>query len=88
MGARERAREESDYVLGLLHVGLNIPALMALSRFLGRQSRERPLVAAQVDLAEVLTPLGISAREIEVVELLMKGFSNKEIASRLFIATE
>jgi len=78
----------SDYVLGLLQVGLNIPALVALSQFLRRQSRERPALEAEPDLAGVLTPLGLSAREVEVVELLMKGFSNKEIAGRLFISTD
>jgi DNA-binding CsgD family transcriptional regulator len=78
----------SDYVLGLLNVGLNIPALVALSRFLRRQSRERPVPEPEADLPGLLTPLGLSAREAEVVELLMKGFSNKEIASRLFISTD
>jgi len=78
----------NDYVLATLQVGLNIPALVVLGRFLDRQSRERPPVTAQVNHAELLAPLGVSAREIEVVELLMKGYANKEIADRLFISTE
>ena len=78
----------NDYVLAVLQIGLNIPALVVLGRFLDRQSRERPPVTAPVDHAELLTPLGVSTREIEVIELLMKGYSNKEIADRLFISTD
>jgi DNA-binding NarL/FixJ family response regulator len=36
----------------------------------------------------VLTPFGISARETEIVELIMKGLSNKEIADRLCISVD
>ena len=78
----------NDYVLATLQVGLNIPALVVLGRFLDRQSRERPPATSHVNHAELLAPLGVSTREIEVIELLMKGYSNKEIAGRLFISTE
>ena len=78
----------NDYVLATLHTGLNIPALVTLGRFLDRQSRERPPATSQVNHTELLAPLGVSTREIEVIELLMKGYSNKEIAGRLFISTE
>jgi len=78
----------NDYVLAILQIGLNIPALVVLGRFLDRQSRERPPVTAPVDHAGLLAPLGVSTREIEVIELLMKGYSNKEIAGRLFISTD
>jgi DNA-binding CsgD family transcriptional regulator len=78
----------SDYVLGLLQAGLNIPALVALTAFVRRQARERPAVEPQLDVADLLTPLGLSAREVEVVELLMRGLSNKEIAERLFISVD
>ncbi len=36
----------------------------------------------------MLTPFGISARETEIVELIMKGLSNKEIADRLCISVD
>ncbi|RPI26049.1 MAG: LuxR family transcriptional regulator [Acidobacteria bacterium] len=78
----------TNYVLALLQVAVNIPALVALDRFLARHSRERSLQPMRADLAERLAPLGLSVREIEVVELVLKGLSNKEIASRLFISTE
>jgi DNA-binding CsgD family transcriptional regulator len=78
----------NDYVLATLQVGLNIPALVVLGRFLDRQSRERPPATSQVNYADLLTPLGVTTREIEVIELLMKGYSNKEIAGRLFISTD
>jgi DNA-binding NarL/FixJ family response regulator len=36
----------------------------------------------------VLAPLGISPRESEIVGLILKGFSNKEIAGSLFISVD
>jgi DNA-binding CsgD family transcriptional regulator len=78
----------NDYVLSTLHIGLNIPALVVLGRVLDRQSRERPRPAVQANPAELLASLGVSAREIEVVELVMKGYANKEIADRLCISID
>ena len=36
--------------------------------------------------ARVIETLGISERELEVLELLAEGYSNKEIAKRLFVS--
>lgn len=41
-----------------------------------------------MDLKTVLAPFGISARETEVVELIVQGLSNKEIADRLCISVD
>lgn len=78
----------SDYVLALLQVAVNIPALVALNRFLSRQARERPPQPGSPDLARHLARLGLSEREVQVVELALTGLSNKEISDRLFISVE
>jgi NarL family two-component system response regulator LiaR len=41
---------------------------------------------APIDPGEKLKLLGISRREFEVLELMAKGFSNQEIADKLFIS--
>ena len=38
------------------------------------------------DLKKLLNDLGMSAREYEVLELISQGFSNQEIANKLFIS--
>ena len=61
---------------------------MYLSLFLHRHALDRPFQEPRADLKDVLAPFGISAREIEIVELIMKGLSNKEIADRLCISVD
>ncbi|MBZ5499379.1 MAG: helix-turn-helix transcriptional regulator [Acidobacteriia bacterium] len=78
----------SDYVIATLQAGFNIPALFYLSYFLRRRSVERPFEANQTDLNAILVPLGVSPRETEIVELILRGFSNKEISGRLFISVD
>jgi DNA-binding CsgD family transcriptional regulator len=83
-----RVPRASDYLIAVLQAGFNLPAVFYLSAFLKRHSVERPFEAAQPDLKAALSPLGISPREAEIIELIVKGFSNKEIASRLFISVD
>ncbi len=83
-----RIPRASDYVISTLQACFNIPALFYLSNFLKRRSVERPFETNQPDLSALLAPLGVSPRETEIVDLILRGFSNKEIASRLFISVD
>ena len=77
-----------DYLIAFLQIGYQFPVLIVLSRFLKRQSVTRPLMPPQPDLEGRLSILGISQREAEIVALILRGFSNKEIAENLFISLE
>lgn len=78
----------SDYLISALQIGFNFPALFYLARFLRQRSLERPFETSAPGLNSVLAPLGVSPREAEIVGLILKGFSNKEIAARLFISVD
>lgn len=78
----------SDYLIATLQIGFNFPALFYLARFLQRRSLERPFETSHPDMNSVLAPLGISPREVEIVDLILKGFSNKETADHLFISVD
>jgi len=78
----------SDYLISSLQIGFNFPALFYLAHFLRQRSLERPFETGPPDLNSVLAPLGISPREAEIVGLILKGFSNKEIAGSLFISLD
>lgn len=77
-----------DYLIGFLQLGYHFPVLMVLSRFLNQQSVTRPLMPPQPDLEEQLSKLGISQREAEIIGLILRGFSNKEIGDKLFISLD
>jgi len=69
--------------------GRELPgAVVDLQRFLARRALARPAEPLPADLKADLVSLGLSAREADVVELLLAGLSHKEIAERLFIAPE
>lgn len=77
-----------DYLIAFLQIGYQFPVLIVLSRYLNRQAVTRPLVPPHPDLEERLSNLGISPREAEIIGLILRGFSNKEIAEKLFISLE
>ena len=77
-----------DAVTALLNVGANFPALFWLGRFLHARALARPAEPLPADLKSDLVSLGLSARESDVVELLLVGLSHKEIGERLFISPE
>jgi DNA-binding CsgD family transcriptional regulator len=80
--------ETPDTVIALVQVGANYPALLWLGRFLRRRALARPAEPLPADLKPELVALGLSARESDVVELLLVGLSHKEIAERLFISPD
>jgi len=78
----------SDVVISLVQVGANYPALLWLGHFLSRRALVRPAEPLPASLKSDLVGLGLSARESDVVELLLLGLSHKEIAERLFISPD
>ncbi len=78
----------SDVGISLVQVGGNYPALLWMRRFLARRAVARPAEPLPADLKAGLISLGLSAREADVVALLLEGLRHKEIAERLAIAPE
>ena len=77
-----------DLVISAVQVGANYPALLWVRRFLRQRALVRPADPLPANLKAGLVALGLSARESDVVELLLAGLSHKEIAERLSIAPE
>jgi DNA-binding CsgD family transcriptional regulator len=77
-----------NYVISACQILAPYPSLIYLGNFLRRHALDRPLQEPRTDLKTVLAPFGISVRETEIVELIVKGFSNKEIADRLCISVD
>jgi DNA-binding CsgD family transcriptional regulator len=77
-----------DYLIAACQIAAPFPSLIYLGKFLRRHALGRPFQEPRMDLKAVLTPFGISARETEIVELIIRGLSNKEIADRLCISVD
>ncbi len=77
-----------DYLISTCQVLGPFPSMIYLSLFLRRYALDRPLQEPRSDLKDILAPFGISVRETEIVELILKGLSNKEIADRLCISLD
>jgi DNA-binding CsgD family transcriptional regulator len=78
----------SDYLIALIQIGFQLPVLAVLAGFLKRQALSRPPDAPQPEGPVDLAGLGLSPREAEVIGLVLRGFSNREIEKRLFISLE
>ena len=68
------------------YVALVAAAFLGLGVWLGAKLFRRAPVAPFVPNARAQETLGISGRELEVLELLAAGRSNKEIAKRLEVS--
>lgn len=63
-----------------------LPALIYLGKYLKKHAREHPGITEQDSMEEVFAKHNISKREQEVVHLITKGKSNREIADELYIS--
>ena len=77
-----------DFWLALIQIGFHFPVLAALEAYARRRAAagsSAQFLSAAPDALEVT---GLTSREAEIVGLVMRGFSNKEIEAKLFISLE
>ena len=74
-------------------IGITAVILIALGIYLGGNIKKDKIVKVEVEVAppievdlERIQHLGISQRELEVLELISNGLSNQEIGERLFVS--
>ncbi len=74
-------------VLVFLSISYILPALLYLDRYLKKHLREHPsLPEKDPGLRQVFDKYNISKREAEVIGLISRGKSNREISDQLFIS--
>ena len=80
------ARPLGDALAGLAaRARIQLPAAGSLAAGAAPSPAEEPAEPAAADPRAAAMALGLSAREVEVLELVVAGMSNGEIADRLFI---
>lgn len=73
-----------------LYIGLVAILFAVLGVWVGRRLTRVKVVSAESDFfldEALLKHLGITKREYEVLELIERGMSNREIADKLFVST-
>jgi DNA-binding NarL/FixJ family response regulator len=71
------------------YIGIVAIIFTVLGVWIGRQVTSKKIIVMNPDFTldeAKLQQLGISKREYEVLELISQGFSNREIAERLFVS--
>jgi DNA-binding CsgD family transcriptional regulator len=77
-----------DYFLALIQIGYHFPVLAALGFYARRRAAARANVLHPAAAPGGLLESGLSPRETEIIGLVMRGFSNKEVEHVLFISVE
>lgn len=86
------ANQKIDFVsipLPVLFFSLNLPPVIYLNIFLKKYYRQTVLEPGkQVDLTQLFFNHNITNREQEIIQLILKGKSNKDIEDELFISMQ
>lgn len=81
---------ENPYVLNLIPVEIYVVTLAVVFTFLGlwigSRLWKRPQVRPENRNVQAIRALGLTTKELEVLELLALGGTNQEIADKLFIS--
>lgn len=77
-----------DYLIVFIQIGFHFPVLAALGLYARRRAAARTDAPLPADAPGGPSETGLSPRESEIVGLVMRGLSNKEIEARLFISLE
>jgi DNA-binding NarL/FixJ family response regulator len=75
------------YLYPLMDFSVNLPALVYLKYALDNYYKEHPLMPEnEVDLDRFFSQHNISNREQEIIHLILKGKSNRDIEDELYIS--
>jgi DNA-binding NarL/FixJ family response regulator len=79
---------ETNYIIAGIQIGFHFPLLAVISRFQEHQAIHRPPPVDPTHLDDHLAAFGISAREFELISLVRRGCSNRDIENQLFISVD
>jgi DNA-binding CsgD family transcriptional regulator len=77
-----------DYAIAVIQIGFHFPVLAALALYARRRAGSRRSDPEVPEASQRLEGLGFTPREAEIVALVRRGYSNKEIGAELFISLD